>query len=392
MATMIGKGWEIPVFTEEEGMKRWKNVREKMQAREIDCLVISGTLDKYRGSFSDIRYLTNFITWMGDEYCVFPVKEDPTLYLWASQHLYWAKKVSWVKDIVLTPLTTMAGDVVKKIKSLGLERGTIGIVSQRTMLAHFYSYLMKELPNANFVEAGDILRAARLIKSPAELEYVRKAGECADLGFKAMAEVARPGITEYQLISACEAAMISNGAECGSFSLFNSKQWPDGWGFPVNGTYRQLQKGDVILNELTPCYGGYYVQLCRPISLGKPSADFVEMSEIHKVMYQMGRDGFRAGNVLSEVDAKVSEYALSKRPFTRASATFQLMDSPHEEVYVDFTLRPGMAFQIHPWTNPPEADMKAEKNHMGHIYGDTCIVTEGDPECVSKLPMEVTIV
>ena len=207
-----------------------------------------------------------------------------------------------------------------------------------------------------------------------------------------MAEVARPGITEHELIAACEAAMIRNGAEVGSFSLFNTKQWPDGWGFPYSGTYRKLQKGDVILNELTPCYGGYYVQLCRPISLGKPSDSFMEHHEIWKEMYNIARAGFRAGNVLSEIDAKVNKYALSKKPFTQARAAFQMMDSIVTEPRVDFILRPNMVFQIHPWCNPPEPDMKARKNHMGHIVGDTCIVTDGEAECVSKLPMEVTIV
>ena len=39
----IGKEWQIPVFTEEEGMRRWRKMRERMGAREIDCLIISGT-------------------------------------------------------------------------------------------------------------------------------------------------------------------------------------------------------------------------------------------------------------------------------------------------------------------------------------------------------------
>jgi len=209
-----------------------------------------------------------------------------------------------------------------------------------------------------------------------------------------MVEIAKPGITEHQLIAACEKVMIDNGAEVGSFSLFNTKKWPDGWGFPLSGTYRKLEIGDVILNELTPCYGGYFTQMCKPISLGKPTADFVEMFNIYKEMYDIAIEGYRAGNLLADVDAKASKYAMSKRPFTRASATFQMMGTRFGGYQPIFNgeLRPGMIFNIHPWTNPPEADMKARKNHAGHILGDTNIVTEGDPECVSKIPNEIIIV
>lgn len=392
----IGKEWQIPVFTEEEGRRRWKKIRERMGAREIDCLIISGTTAISKASYADLRYVTNFINWSDDEYCVFPFKGEPTFYVYMIQHQYWAEKVSWVKDIVTCSSNDFARapaqDVVKKIKSLGLERGTIGISNTRTMLAYFYAYLMKELPNAKIVEAGDILRDCRRIKSPAELEYVRKSGECADKGFQAMVNIAGTGITDYELAAECEAAMIKAGAEVGSFTLFNSKKWPDGWGFPQGGTYRKLKKGDIILNEITPCFGGYYIQLCRPISLGKPSDDFMEMFEIHKRMYQIGREGFRPGNFLSDVDAKVRQYALSRRPFSHATGGFQHLDSLNADPNFDLELKPGMVYEIHPWTHPPQADMKAKKGHLGHILGDANIITEGEPECVSKIPMEVTIV
>ncbi len=366
-----------------------------MTAREIDCLVIAGHVGNYRASYADLRYVSNFINWYDDEYCVFPLDAEPSLYVWARQHEYWAKKVSWIRDVVTAARHGGAGYVpsaVNRIKELGFERATIGLAQLRVMPTYFYMGITRELPNARFVDGGDILRAARLIKSSEELEMVRKAGECADIGYKAMRDAAKPGITEYDLIAEVERAMIKAGAECGSFTLFNTKKWPDGWGFPVNGTYRKLQKGDIVLNEITPCFGGYFVQLCRPICIGKPPKDFLEMFEIYKRMYEIGREGYRSGNVLSEVEARVSEFAKSKRPFSYASAAFQMMDSITTNPPFMGTLKPGIVTVIHPWCHPPEKDMKAGKGHLGHICGDTCISTEGDAECVSKIPNEISIV
>ena len=115
---------------------------------------------------------------------------------------------------------------------------------------------------------------------------------------------------------------------------------------------------------------------------------------IEDVMYDMAMEGYRAGNILAELDAKVVKFAMTKRPFTRASAVFQGMGTTFGGYQPSFTgeLKPGMVFNIHPWTNPPEADMKANRYHAGHILGETNIVTEGAPECVSKLPNEIIVV
>jgi hypothetical protein len=83
---------------------------------------------------------------------------------------------------------------------------------------------------------------------------------------------------------------------------------------------------------------------------------------------------------------------LFQRPFTHATGLFQHLDSLNADPNFDLELKSGMVYEIHPWTNPPEKEMKAKKGHLGHILGDANICTEGEPECVSKIPMEVTVV
>jgi len=396
ITVLYGEEWQIPIFSEEEGKRRWGQIRELMEARDIECLVIAGHTGNYKGQFADIRYVSNYINWFDDEYCIFPLDAEPTLFVWMRQHEYWAEKVSWIPEIIASPPAywgrMYVQDMVKKIKDLGLEKARLGIVTMRVMPASTYVGLEEQLPDAEFVEAGEILRACRTIKSDEELEFVRKAGEIADIGFEAMLKAAKPGVTGYELAAECEYAMIKAGAEVGSFTLFTTKQWPDGWGFTYGGNNRKFQKGDVILNEVTPCYGGYYVQLCRPISLGTPPDDFLEMLEIHKGMYEISRKECRPGNTIPQIDAKAVKWALSKREFSSAAATFQNTDSITLARRFRGELRPGMVYMIHPWTNPPEAELRAKKGHMGHLVGDTCIVTEGEAESVSRLPLELRVV
>lgn len=394
--TVIGREWQIPAFSEEEGQRRWKKTRELMMDREIDCLLVAGSTFNCKAAYSDIRYLTNAIPWWDDSYLVFPIEGDPVLYVWSMHIQYWNEKVSWVPIVHCERYLTRKNYpelIADKVKDLGLEKGSLGIVNKYIWFIYTYERVKELLPSAKFVEAGEVLRAARRVKSPAELEYVRKAGECADMGWEAMLNVAKPGVTEYELVAECERAMVRNGAELGSFTLLNSKQWPDGYGFPHGGSYRKLQQGDIIINEITPCYGGYFVQLVRPISLGTPPDDYIELLNINKGMYRIAYESLRAGNVAQEISDKATDWALAQgRPLSAARPSLQLVDSILTTPTFMGELKAGMVFVNHPWTAPPQADITARKGHMGHMIGNTLIITEGEPECVSKFLLELTVV
>ncbi len=391
----FGEEWQIPIFSEEEGRRRHDRIRELMDYDGIDCLVIAGHTGNHRGQFGNIRYVSNYINWFGDEYCLFPLNGEPTLFVWQWMHEFWARKVSWIQDIVssgaLDQKMTYPELIAKKIRQQGLERSKIGLVSEKIMPASVYKGLLQLLPDATFVDAPHVLTIPRLTKSADELEFVRKAGECADKGVEAMARAARPGATEYEVIAECESAMIKAGAEPGSQLLFCAKQWPDGWGLPHGGSNRRLQKGDVLLMEVSPCYGGYYGHLLRPISLGQPSADFLHTFGLHREMYLRARAELRPGKISTEIETRVGQWAYGVSDFSFASPLIQFMDNCQSGPFRTI-LAPGQVFAIHPYTRPPQSDIDAYKGHVGHILGDVCIVTEGDPESVTKLPLEMIVV
>ncbi len=391
----FGKEWQIPVFSADEGRRRHDRIRELMDYEGIDCLVIAGHTGNHRGQFANIRYVSNYINWFGDEYCLFPLNGEPTLFVWQWMHEFWARKVSWIGDIVasgaLDQQMTYPELIAQKIRDRGLERSKIGLVSEKTMPAYVYKGLLQLLPATTLVDAPHVLIIPRLLKSADELEFVRRAGECADKGFDAMVRAARPGVTEYDVIAECERAMIKAGAEPGSQLLFCAKQWPDGWGLPHGGSNRRLQAGDILLMELSPCYGGYYSHLLRPISLGVPSADFLHTFELHKEMYLRAREELRPGNISTEIEARVGQWAMSNSGFSFASPLIQFMDDCQSGPFRTM-LAPGQVFAIHPYTRAPQSELQALTGHVGHILGDVCIVREGDPESVTKLPLEVVVV
>lgn len=125
--------------------------------------------------------------------------------------------------------------------------------------------------------AGDILLEARRVKSAEELEYVRKAGACADKGAEAMIEAASLADATLESIRrACRVGMLKAGAKAVDFAGLYLASWEEKRGSvarPFSIPNRRLQKGDLILNEICPNYHGAFVQACYPISIGVEEKD-----------------------------------------------------------------------------------------------------------------------
>ncbi len=394
--TMIGESWEIPVFTVEEGERRWRRIRELMRDRQLDGLLIGGSTYNYRSGYGDIRYVSNTIPNSDDAYLVFPYEGDPVLYVWSVLSQYHCEKTSWME--VGHCEATQSGHtypqvLAEKLRDLGMEKGRLGIVDQYSWFLYAYERLKERLPSAAFVDAGEILRAARRLKSPAELEYVRTAAQLADRGFEALRDAARPGVTKFELIAELECAMVREGAEVGGMNLLDVKEWPHGWGFPLGGSYRKLKAGDIVNCEITPSYGGYYAQLVRPISLGTPPDDFYDLFELHKQIYRKAVAELRPGNVAQEIEDEIGRWAAEQgKDLSFASPGFQMLDNMFRPPLYMGVFEPTMVFMVHAITFPSAADMEKRKGHGGHLIGDTYIITDGEPAPLTKLPFDVTVI
>jgi Xaa-Pro aminopeptidase len=124
--------------------------------------------------------------------------------------------------------------------------------------------------------ADDIIQELAREKTEKEIEIVRKAGKLGDVGFEAFLEHARGGIREYELVAEMEYAMRSAGADEVFILLSSGKH-----NFAMHGaTDRRLQKGDIVIGEITPVCDGQFLQVCRTVVLGKPSPVLTEKYDL----------------------------------------------------------------------------------------------------------------
>ena len=384
-----------PGFSRKEFERRHRKIRELMQLRGVDCLVITGDSGGFGSAAADIRYVSGLPAAVHNDgpYIVFPFSGEPVGYVGSAFAAEWSRKrspfpmkaVSFKRGTRIRDYPT---DVIARIKELDLETGTIGIVTMRVMPAYAYVAMQKELPGANLVSAGDILLEARMVKSEEEMAFIRKSAGAADKGLEAMVAAVRPGITEAELVAICDAAMIEAGSDRGNFILLGSGDWSTYEGTISGGTGRRLRKGDVILTEITGNCQGYFTQLCCPMVLGQRIPDGLKKrDEIHRAMYSAARTALRAGNTVSTVDGKAAEAAARLGGDFRRAWALQTTELAESFFKLDVELKAGMCYVIHPWTEP-----RSGKGYNGHTIGDTCIVTAGEPEGVNKSRQEIRLV
>ena len=373
------------VFSKEEYSRRYANIRALMQARGVDCLVIRGHNGSYGVGGSDTRYVAGAATLMeGGPYVIFPFVGDPLLITHVvrgrDEGVLSAEQVSFKKG---TRLRDYGTHIANRLRDFGLEKATIGLVTTRVMPIKDYLAMKRELPRAQFVPADDIILHCRLVRSEEEMAFLRRSANMADAGMKAIIDLAKPGVAEKELILACDTAMARAGGEPGNFILLGSGQW-ELEGVIWRGTGRILEKGDVILTELTSNYKGYYTQLCCPIVLGKkPPAGFVKRLQVNKVMYQTAFDNLKPGNFVGSIENMVEERAASMGKWQRSWAV-QSAELAESFYKVNLQIQRNMCFVIHPWSEPLSG-----KGYMGHTIGNTCLVTEVEPEMLHRSPNDV---
>ena len=76
-----------------------------------------------------------------------------------------------------------------------------------------FATLRTLLPNATFVDASDLLHAARAIKSAAEIALVRRSVDLIVRAFQAVCQSLRPGLTEIEMTRIASAALLDAGGE-----------------------------------------------------------------------------------------------------------------------------------------------------------------------------------
>lgn len=169
-----------------------------------------------------------------------------------------------------------------------------------------------EAEGCKIVDATDVIREARSVKSKLELQYIETASKICDIGMKAIYDALEPGITELEIVGAYTQAQYKAGGEIqGIPNMVRSGPYR-AWCFHIPASRRKIMMGDPVGVDLAGVYNRYHSNQCRYFSVGEPPKEFAKMYAVNKNIIQMVKDTIKPNMYASELLNTLKEYYQSE--------------------------------------------------------------------------------
>ncbi len=374
----------------EEFSSRIQKVQKLLQNDQRDGVLVFSTESEPYG----VRYFADY--WPSFETTgVLIPREGEVSLLIGPESLTYAKGHSKVKNIIRMkdfressqpdyPGSKLATweDVLSqhKIKKLGIAGW------------HMFPYAIMHnleavISKTNISDADQLIRQVTLKKSPVEQACLRKAAKISELGFKAVLEQIRPGMTEIQLAGIAAGAMLANGAEATGYPIWCCSG-PNSIQAISRPTHRKVKRGEIIHFSVGAKVEGYSASLGRPVVLGKCPAETRKFLQVGLDAENMTIDLMQAGTPASEV-AKQVHAAITNRGYGKAilygpahGCGQMECEYPFIETSSQFTLEENMTFMV---------DIFLAQDTMGFRFEDGVIIRKGAPEVLSSYKRKLNI-
>jgi Xaa-Pro aminopeptidase len=296
---------ELPRLSLKERDRRWAAMRRAMTARNLDAVVLWGWPTMWDFYTANARYLCPIGGNAEFNVLVFPASGEPTAIVQMPTFVEgWRVAQDWVAD-VRSRTRTWADSVAMRLNELKLDGGRIGMDGYAGPLDpdgwvphNVHTRLIELIPKATIVPLDDALEKIRAVKSAEELGVLRQAARLGDLMLATCRDTARPGVKDCEVYANMMRTMIANGGEEPTLFLWACDPLPYPHPFRVPTT-RPMARGDVIICEMHPKFGGYFTHVERTFSLGEPNAKQIEIYEGCVAAYRRGLEGFGPGKTIS---------------------------------------------------------------------------------------------
>jgi Xaa-Pro aminopeptidase len=253
----------FPHFSDEEIDRRFALARALMDRGGLAALLAYGN----PAAHSEVQFLSDYRV-TREALLAFPCEGEPALFVQFFNHVPNARRVAYVKDVRWGG-ADIAATVAEDLRRRGLAGQRLGVAG--LMPWQRYETLRRELPAATLVDATAAMQRLRLVKSAEELSFLRRGAELSDRAIAALAREARPGITEHALTAIAEGAYLGLGGQTHIHYMGTTPMRHASLCVPAQQqSSRVLERGDVLITEISANYHGYPGQILRPFSIGEP--------------------------------------------------------------------------------------------------------------------------
>ena len=291
-ASAAGPGPLPPPIGRPERLERLARARALMQRHGIGAILVEpgASLDYFTGVqwWRSERLTAAVIPAEGDPIVVTPFFEKPSV----EESLAIPAEVRvWQEHE--EPLKLVADF----LRERGLARRPLGF--EETNRFFILDRLKQQLPAARVVSANPVVRALRMIKSPAEIALMQAAADVTIAAYDRVHPAIREGMTPADIEKLFAAAVTALGGTkpWGLVLLGEASAYPHGSGKP-----QRVRRGEMVLLDCGCEVRGYQSDISRTFVFGaKPNAEqrrvWTQMRRGQDIAFAAARIGAPAGSV-----------------------------------------------------------------------------------------------
>lgn len=220
------------------------------------------------------------------------------------------------------------------------------------------------LPNAEFIDAHELLWNAVAVLTATEIEIVRRAAFVARQAYERGTPHIQPGVTEIaaslaiqELLTTCGLASDSGDRAFGHIACMSGKNSGSAYGAYALSTRKTIAANELILTHCNSTLGGYWTDVTRTYYIGDPPE---RVRKMYDAMLKASRAGIavvKAGIAASDIDKAVRESLIDDgvgdqfKHGTGHGVGFAAIDhraKPRLRPNSPDKLRAGMVFNIEP--------------------------------------------
>ena len=378
-------------FTREEFADRQRRTRAEMAKAGLEGLLIFRQESMY--------YLTGYDT---SGYSMFQgmyLGADGALALLTrSADQRQARLTSVIEDIRIwtdregadpaAELRDMVADYGGRGKRIGAEYHAYGLTAQRGKMvdAAFAGF-------CELVDASDLIRLLRLVKSPAELAYLREAGRLVDEVCAVSQRLTVPGASVGAVYGEMMSAIMRGDGDP------SASRWPMGAGEEAllvryHTGHGTVTPRDQVQFEIAAAYRHYHAALMYVILTGEPDPRHRHMFDACAEALDTCEVALRPGDTVGQVFAAHAE-VLTKAGYAGhfLNACGYTMGATYPPTWMDWpmvyagepqVLAPNMLFFLH-------MILLNSDTGLSMSLGETAIITEAGCEPISHAPRDLLV-
>jgi Xaa-Pro aminopeptidase len=357
-------------FPQEEYLDRFERASALMERDGLDALVVSAR-DNY-------WYFTGLISYQFDhlmrpQIIVLPKGKKPLVLVYGNERAK-AQALPWVDEVRSYVDVPFPQEMISRsIKEMGLGEARLGFEmgdNQRLGIpANYLSGLTEALPKARILDASSALCELRLIKSPLEIDAMRRACDISMRAYERCLPQLHPGVTRREVAERLFITMIGEGANprTPGFLMLNASTVYDD---------RRYEKGDRMVADFGACYSGYFGDITRMAIFGSPNTEQKKEHELAWHLIRRCSEEMKPGAPIAEL-SRIANRELEHRGYPRVESPKRIghgiglarAEPPSLSEVEKAEHRPGMILALEP-------KVRTEKGSV-HLEEDLLITEKG---------------